>query len=298
MTEPTYRSGFAALVGRPNVGKSTLLNKLLGEKVVITSDKPQTTRNRIQGILSTESSQIVFVDTPGIHVARSRINRLMVESALSAVRDVDVVLFLVEADAEPHREESALLEVLAKATAPVLLVINKIDRVAKETLLSRMAAYGAVHPFREIVPVSALTGDGVEHLARVVAGYLPEGPPYFPDDQLTDVPERFIVAEMVREQVFRLTRDEIPYAVAVTVDAFTERPGQDLVAISATIHVERDSQKGVIIGKGGAMLKKIGSNARRQIETFLNSRVFLELFVKVSAGWSESPGKLREFGYE
>jgi GTP-binding protein Era len=298
LTEPTFRSGFAALVGRPNVGKSTLLNQLLGEKVVITSDKPQTTRNRIQGILTSDSSQTVFVDTPGIHVARSRINRMMVESALSAVRDVDVVLFLVEADAEPNREEKALLEVLAKATAPVLLVINKIDRVAKETLLARIAAYGAAHPFREIVPISALNGDGVELLARVVAGYLPEGPPYFPDDQLTDVPERFIVAEMVREQVFRLTRDEIPYAVAVTIDAFTERPGQDLVAISATIHVERDSQKGVIIGQRGAMLKKIGSNARREIEKFLNSRVFLELFVRVSHGWSESPGKLKEFGYE
>ncbi len=298
MADTPFHSGFAALVGRPNVGKSTLLNQLLGEKVVITSDKPQTTRNRIQGILSTDSSQIIFVDTPGIHVARSRINRLMVESALGAVRDVDVVLFLVEADAEPHREESALLEVLAKATAPVLLVINKIDRVPKETLLARMASYGAAHPFREIIPVSALSGDGVERLARVVSDYLPEGPPYFPDDQLTDVPERFIVAEMVREQVFRLTRDEIPYAVAVTVDSFTERPGQDLVAISATIHVERDSQKGVIIGQRGAMLKKIGSNARREIEKFLNSRVFLELFVKVSHGWSESPGKLREFGYE
>ncbi len=298
MTEPTFRSGFAALVGRPNVGKSTLLNQLLGEKVVITSDKPQTTRNRIQGILTTDSSQTVFVDTPGIHVARSRINRMMVESALSAVRDVDAVLFLVEADAEPSREEKALLEVLAKATAPVLLVINKIDRVAKETLLARIAAYGAAHPFREIVPISALSGDGVELLAQVVAGYLPKGPSYFPDDQLTDVPERFIVAEMVREQVFRLTRDEIPYAVAVTIDAFTERPGQELVAISATIHVERDSQKGVIIGQRGAMLKKIGSNARREIEKFLNSRVFLELFVRVSHGWSESPGKLKEFGYE
>lgn len=297
MPDTPFRSGFAAIVGRPNVGKSTLLNRILGDKIVITSDKPQTTRNRIQGIHNLPGGQIVFIDTPGVHRATSHLNRYMVDTALAAVQGVDAIIFLVEADAAPAGEEKLLLEVLAGGTAPVFLVINKVDRVAKESLLEKIAAYARLYPFREIVPVSALTGDGVEGLVQAVFTALPEGPPYFPDDILTDVPERFVVAEIIREKVFRLTRDEVPYAVAVVVDSFRERP-DGLVAISATINVERDSQKGIIIGRRGEMLKRIGSQARHDIERLLDSRVFLELFVRVQKDWSENPQMLKEFGYQ
>ncbi len=297
MTVKPFRSGFVAIVGRPNVGKSTLLNRILGEKIVITSDKPQTTRNRIQGIHNISGGQIVFIDTPGVHRAKSRLNRYMVETALASIKEVDVVLFLVEADAEPAGQEKVITEILADAGMPVFLVINKTDLVEKERLLERIAAYARLFPFREIVPVSALAGEGVEKLVDLVFAALPEGPAYFPDDILTDLPERFVVAEIIREKVFRLTRDEIPYSVAVTVDSFKER-ADGLVAISASIVVERDSQKGIIIGRRGEMLKKIGSQARHEIEGLLDARVFLELFVKVRKDWSENPRLLKELGYE
>lgn len=297
MAAKPFRSGFVAIVGRPNVGKSTLLNRILGEKIVITSDKPQTTRNRIQGIHNLPGGQIVFIDTPGVHRARSRLNRFMVETALAAIKEVDVVLFLVEADAEPAEQEKIITEILAGTGTPVFLVINKTDLVEKERLLERIAAYVRLFPFREIVPVSALTGDGVERLVDLIFASLPEGPAYFPDDILTDLPERFVVAEIIREKVFRLTRDEIPYSVAVTVDSFKER-ADGLVAISASIIVERDSQKGIVIGRRGEMLKKIGSQARQEIEGLLDARVFLELFVKVRKDWSENPRLLKELGYE
>ncbi len=297
MTTKPFRSGFVAIVGRPNVGKSTLLNRILGEKIVITSDKPQTTRNRIQGIHNMPAGQIVFIDTPGVHRAKSRLNRYMVETALASIKEVDVVLFLVEADAEPAGQEKIITEILADAGMPVFLVINKTDLVEKERLLARIAAYARLFPFREIVPVSALTGESVERLVELVFASLPEGPAYFPDDILTDLPERFVVAEIIREKVFRLTRDEIPYSVAVTVDSFTER-ADGLISISASIVVERDSQKGIIIGRRGEMLKKIGSQARQEIEGLLDARVFLELFVKVRKDWSENPRMLKELGYE
>jgi GTP-binding protein Era len=293
----SFRSGFVAIVGRPNVGKSTLLNRILGEKIVITSDKPQTTRNRIQGIHNFPGGQIIFIDTPGVHRAKSRLNRYMVETALASIKEVDVVLFLVEADAEPAGQEKIITEILAGAGVPVFLVINKTDLVQKERLLERMAAYARLFPFREIVPVSALAGEGVERLVELVFASLPEGPAYFPDDILTDLPERFVVAEIIREKVFRLTHDEIPYSVAVTVDSFKER-ADGLIAISASIVVERDSQKGIIIGRRGEMLKKIGSQARQEIEGLLDTRVFLELFVKVRKDWSENPRLLKELGYE
>jgi GTP-binding protein Era len=287
-----------SIVGRPNVGKSTLLNRILGEKVVITSDKPQTTRNRIKGIHNTPGSQIVFIDTPGIHRAKSLLNRYMVDEALASLREVDVILFLVEADQPVGSQESLVLEVLGGATAPVILVLNKIDLVPKESLLERIADYARLYPFKEIVPVSALSGDGVGSLVMCVEQYLPEGPVYFPDDILTDLPERFLVAEIIREKVFRLTRDEVPYAVAVEVESFKERPDGSLIAISAAINVERDSQKGIVIGKKGAMLKKIGMEARREIEHLLDAKVFLELFVRVRKEWSENPRLLKELGYE
>lgn len=296
MSEKKFRSGFVAIVGRPNVGKSTLLNKILGEKIVITSDKPQTTRNRIQGIHNVPGGQIVFIDTPGIHRAKSQLNKFMVEEALSAVQGVDVILYLVDGAADPAKETGMIREVLAGVSAPVILVLNKIDLFPKSDLLERLLAYGDVFPFKEIIPVSAYSGDGVDQLVQLVHGLLPEGPCYFPDDILTDLPERFIVAEIIREKIFRLTHDEVPYSVAVVVDSFKERP-DGLVSIQATINVERDSQKGIVIGRKGEMLKRVGTQARQEIERLLDTKVFLELFVRVSGEWSENSRMLKEFGY-
>jgi len=297
MPDTPFQSGFVAIIGRPNVGKSTLLNRILGEKIVITSDKPQTTRNRVRGIHNLPGSQIVFIDTPGLHEARSRFNRFMMDEALSSVRGCDLVLLLVDAVTFSEDRDKLLLEVLGGIGVPVILVINKIDLVPKERLLKGIASHAELHPFREIVPVSAATGDGVELLVSLVAGLLPEGHPMFPDDILTDLPERFIVAEMVREKVFRLTRDEIPYSTAVSVESFTERD-DGLISIIAVINVERDSQKGIIIGRKGEMLKKIGTLARGEIEKLLNTRVYLELHVRVSRDWRENIRMLKEFGYE
>jgi len=298
MPAEPFRSGFVSIIGRPNAGKSTLLNSILGEKIVITSDKPQTTRNRIKGIHNIPGAQIVFIDTPGIHRAKSMLNKYMVEEALASIKEVDVILLLVEADAPAGSGDALILELLAGVATPVLLVINKIDLVPKEALLASIERYAQLYPFREIVPVSALSGDGVERVVESVRSYLPEGPVYFPDDILTDLPERFIVAEIIREKVFRLTRDEVPYSVAVEVETFKERPDGGLISIAAVINVERDSQKGIVIGRKGDMLKKIGMQARREIEQLLDSKVFLELFVRVRKDWSENPRLLKELGYE
>jgi len=296
MINKNFKSGFVSIVGRPNVGKSTLLNRIIGEKIVITSDKPQTTRNRIQGIHNIPGSQIIFIDTPGIHVAHSRLNKGMVDVAMSAISGVDVLLLVVEATAAT--DDKLVRDILAKVKSPVVLALNKVDLLSdKRTLLDRMAAWSLLHPFREIIPISAGDGDGVEHLVETIASYLPEGPALFPDDILTDMPEKFIVAEMIREKVFRLTRDEIPYSTAVIVESFTEREN-GVVAISAAISLERATQKGIVIGKRGDLLKKIGTQARYDIERLLGTRVFLELFVKVEENWSERTSKLREFGYE
>lgn len=289
-------SGFVSIIGRPNVGKSTLLNRIIGEKIVITSDKPQTTRNRIQGIHNIPNGQIVFIDTPGIHAGRSRLNKSMVDVARSAISGVDLLLLVV--DATGQADAAFVNDILKKVTTPVVLVLNKVDLISdKNQLLEKISAWSALHPFKEIVPISAGSGDGVEHLVTVITGYLPEGPAMFPDDILTDMPEKFIVAEMIREKVFRMTRDEVPYSTAVVVESFIEREN-GVIAISAAIMLERDTQKGIIIGKRGEMLKKIGSQARQDIERLLDTRVFLELFVKVVENWSERPSKLRELGYE
>jgi GTP-binding protein Era len=298
MTAEPFRSGFVSIIGRPNVGKSTLLNSIMGEKIVITSGKPQTTRNRIKGIHNIPGAQIVFIDTPGIHRAKSLLNKYMVEEALASIQGVDVILFLVEADSPAGSQESFVLELLAEVKTPVILVINKIDLVPKESLLLSIERYARFYPFREIIPVSALSGDGVAQAVALVYSFLPEGPCYFPDEILTDLPERFLVAEMIREKVFRLTRDEVPYSVAVEVESFKERPDGSLISIAAVINVERDSQKGIIIGKKGEMLKKIGMQARREIEQLLDSKVFLELFVRVRKDWSENRQMMKEFGYE
>jgi GTP-binding protein Era len=291
-----FKSGFVSIFGRPNVGKSTLLNRIIGEKIVITSDKPQTTRNRIQGIHNTGNGQIVFIDTPGIHAGRSRLNKSMVDTALSAISGVDLLLLV--ADGSSQADEKLVREILTGVRTPVLLAINKVDLLSdKRILLERMASWSALHPFREIVPLSAASGEGLDLLLESIGGYLPEGPALFPDDILTDMPEKFICAEMIREKVFRLTRDEIPYSTAVEVESFTERPN-GVVAISAAIILERETQKGIVIGKKGELLKKIGSQARSDIERLLGTRVFLELFVKVVENWSERTSKLREYGYE
>lgn len=296
MKNKTYKSGFVSIVGRPNVGKSTLLNRILGEKIVAVSDKPQTTRTVIRGIHSDDACQIVFVDTPGIHAAKSRMNRAMVDAAYGAISGIDLLLLVVDATAP--RDDAFVREVAAKAGAPVFLVLNKVDLVEpKERLLERIAAVSRLHPFAEVVPISAQAGSNVERLVDLIRGRLPEGVAYFPDDILTDQPEKVICAELVREKVFRLTGEEVPYATAVVIDSFTEREN-GLVAISATILVEREGQKGIVIGKKGAMLKKIGQAARHDIERLLGTRVYLELFVKVQERWTERTAVLRELGYE
>lgn len=296
MKNQKFTSGFVSIIGRPNVGKSTLLNCIIGEKIVITSDKPQTTRNRIQGIHNIPGGQIVFIDTPGIHAGRSPLNRNMVDVARSAIKGVDLLLLVVEATTAVEPE--LIADILNKVTLPVILVLNKIDLLSdKNQILKKIADWSALYPFKEIVPVSAGRSDGVEYLVTVISGYLPEGPALFPDDILTDMPEKFIVAEMIREKVFRLTRDEIPYSTAVVVESFVEREN-GVIAISAAIMLERDTQKGIVIGRKGEMLKKIGSQARSDIERLLDTRIFLELFVKVVENWSERPSKLIELGYQ
>jgi GTP-binding protein Era len=291
-----YRSGFVAIVGRSNVGKSTLLNRLIGQKIAITSQKPQTTRNRILGILSRSDGQILFIDTPGVHAARSRLNKMMVEQAREACRDVDLILWLVEAD-RPVDNEPLVTKVLQQSSAKVMLVVNKCDLVGPERLLPLLAAYGRLRDFVAIVPVSALTGDNCAPLVDVILQALPEGPRYYPDDQVTDLPERFIVAELIRERLLAHTRDEVPYGAAVQVEEFREEPERNLVVIGAVIYVEREMHKRMVVGKGGAMLRRIGQEARHAIEGLLGVRVFLELFVRVEPGWSASDRTLRELGY-
>jgi GTP-binding protein Era len=293
----TFHSGFVAIIGRPNVGKSTLLNRIVGQKIAITSHKPQTTRNRILGIQNHENAQILFVDTPGIHKAHSPLNKYMVDQARSACLDVDVILWLVEAD-RPVDKDPMIPKLLEKSKRPVILVINKIDTVSKETLLPLIDTYKEICPFASIIPVSALKGDGVELLVAEIPEKLPQGPQYYPDDQLTDVPERFIVAEMVREQILKHTKDEVPYGVAVMVERFEENPVKNMVGIDAVIHVERDSQKGILVGKGGKMIRKIGQEARKEMERMLGIKVHLELFVRVQKNWTTSGRLMREFGYE
>lgn len=296
--EKTFRSGFVSIVGRPNVGKSTLLNAVLGQKIAITADKPQTTRNRILGIYTREATQILFLDTPGIHRAKGRLNQYMVEQALSTCNDVDVVLFLVEATDRPGGGDDFILDLLAKGNAPVILGINKADLVEKTTLLPLIAAYAERFDFAGIMPLSGLNGEGVEELIDLVQNLLPEGPHYYPEDMVTDQPERFIVAEMIREQLLKQTHEEVPYGVAVLVERFTEKPQKNLVVIEAVIHVEREAHKRIVIGKKGAKLRAIGQAARYDIERLLGTKVFLELFVRVEKNWTQSGRLLKEFGYE
>jgi len=289
-----FHSGFVAVVGRPNVGKSTLVNRLVGEKVAIVSDKPQTTRNRILAVLNRPEGQIVLFDTPGIHKPMHRMNERMVEAAVGSLGQVDLALWLVDVTEDYGPGDRYVRDVLARAGKPVILGLNKIDLVPKPRLLPLIDQYRRLLDFAEIVPVSGLKGDNVERLAERLVAHLPEGERLYPEDFLTDQPERFFVAEMIREQILRHTREEIPYSTAVLIDSFKE--GTPVVRIEASILVERQSQKGILIGRGGAMLKAIGSAARREIEAFLGTKIYLGLFVKVREGWREDPSMLDEMG--
>lgn len=291
----SFKSGFVSIIGRPNAGKSTLLNSVLGEKISIVSPKPQTTRNVVRGIKNLEGCQMVFIDTPGIHKGKGLLNERMVREAVASLKDVDAVVLLVEADRPVSDEDRHIINSLKGLKCPVILGVNKVDRIDKRQILPLIDEYSKMYSFREVIPLSALKGEGVELLVGTLSALMPEGPKYFPEDVLTDVPERFIAAEIVREKVFLFVREEIPYSVAVVVDKFIEKKG--LISITATINVERESQKGIIIGKGGSMLKKIGTSAREEIEKLLGSRVFLELFVRVQKEWTKKPGALKEFGY-
>ncbi len=293
-----FKSGFVSLVGRPNVGKSTLMNRIIGQKIAITSNKPQTTRNRIQTIFHDERGQIVFLDTPGIHKAKNKLGEYMVTVAERTFDEVDVILWLVEATTFIGKGERHIAEQLKKASIPVILVMNKIDTVKKEHLLECIAAYRGLVDFSEIIPVSARTGESVEHLIDVMFGYLPEGPQFYDEDTVTDQPERQIVAELIREKALRLLSDEIPHGIAVAVDQMKLRHNnKNLYDIDATIICERDSHKGIIIGKQGQMLKKIGTQSRVEIEEFLQKRVNLKLWVKVKKDWRDSDFLLKNFGY-
>jgi GTP-binding protein Era len=296
--ESSFKSGFVALIGAPNVGKSTLMNAILDEKISITAPKPQTTRNRIAGILTSADFQMVFVDTPGIHRAREQFNKMMVETALSTINEVDAVCFLISAPESGLEINELIIENLRSIKTPVVLAVNKVDVLRnKEELLPIIERYRRLLDFRAIVPISALLRDGLVELLEELKRLLPQGPRYYPEDYITDQPERFLVAELVREKVFHLIHQEVPYAVAVTVDQFTEQPQSNRIDIEATIHVERDSHKAIIIGKKGQMLKEIGKQAREDIEALLGSHVYLGLFVRVQKNWRKDPRALSEFGY-
>jgi len=292
--EPVFRSGFVSVVGRPNVGKSTLVNRLVGQKVAIVSDKPQTTRNRILAVVNRPGGQIVLFDTPGIHKPMHRMNERMVETAVRSVGQVDLVLWLTDVTEEYGPGDRHVRDVLRQSGRPVILGLNKIDAVPKPKILPIIEQYRHLMDFVEVIPLSARTGENVDLVAERLLAHLPQGERLYPEDFLTDQPERFFVAEMVREQVLRLTREEIPYTTGVLVDSFKE--DGPLVRIQATILVERESQKGILIGRGGAMMKAIGTDARKQIEEFLGTRVYLGLFVKVKERWREDARTLEEMG--
>jgi GTPase len=291
--EKAFKSGFISIIGRPNVGKSTLLNALLGEKIAIISDKPQTTRNRILGIVNKPGAQIVFMDTPGIHKPMHRMNEFMVQTALRTYNEVDIILMLAESNTPPGSGDQFIIETLSRVKTPVFLLINKIDIINKEALLPLIQQYSKLYHFVEIIPISALKND-LDGLLDAILKRLSQGPQYFPDDQLTDQPERFIVAEIIREKIFELTKEEIPYSSAVVIEDMKEDP--DITRIHAVIIVERDSQKGILIGKGGSMLKEIGTLARQDAENLLGTKIFLKLYVKVKKGWREDERILKNFG--
>lgn len=291
-----HKSGFVAIIGRPNVGKSTLLNRIVRQKIAIMSDKAQTTRNKIQGVYTTPDAQIVFIDTPGIHKPKHRLGDFMVETAYSALREVDATLFMVSAEQPRGRGDDFIIERLKNSQAPVYLIINKIDTIHPDKLFGIIEDYRQQMDFKEVVPISATEGNNVEKLLEVIEAEMPEGPQYYPEDQVTDHPEYFIVSELIREKVLQLTREEVPHSVAVVVEDM-KRDEYDKVHIQATIIVERSSQKGILIGKGGLMMKDIGIKARKDIENLLGNKVYLELWVKVQKNWRDKQKYLQDYGY-
>lgn len=297
MNDTPFRSGFVALIGRPNVGKSTLMNQVLGQKVAITSDKPQTTRNRIHGVYTTEEGQIIFIDTPGVHKPHHKLGNYMMQVVRNTLSEVDLILFLSDVTQSMGAGERYILQLLEQVDTPVILVMNKIDQIHPDDLLPRIDAYRHRFTFAEVVPVSALLGNNVSALLSVIFRYLPEGPMYYPAGQTTDHPESFIVAELIREKILHLTREEIPHSVAVVVEEMVRRDG-DVVYVRAVIYTERASQKGILIGKDGRMLKQIGQLARQEIEALFGSKVYLDLWVKVKEDWRNRDLLLKSFGFE
>lgn len=291
-----FKSGFVAIVGRPNVGKSTFMNYVLGQKIAIMSDKAQTTRNKIQGVYTNKDCQIVFLDTPGIHKPKHELGNFMVESAYSALKEVDAVLFMVNAAEKRGPGDDFIIEKLKKIKTPVFLVLNKIDLISPDELLDRVESYQETIPFAGIIPISVLQGNNVQELMTTLTNHLPEGPQYYPSDQITDHPEYFVVSELIREKILHLTKEEIPHSVAVTVDKM-QKDEFDKVHVYANIIVERPTQKGIIIGKSGKLLKEIGVRARKDIEQLLGNKVYLELWVKVEKDWRKKKSHLQDFGY-
>jgi GTP-binding protein Era len=291
-----FKSGFVSIIGRPNVGKSTLLNRIVGQKVAIMSDVPQTTRNKIQGVVTSDDSQIVFIDTPGIHKPQTRLNDFMLKSAYSTFNEVDLVLFMVNAAEKRGAGDNFILEKLKNLRTPKFLVINKIDQVKPEELLKIIMDYTSDNDFNEVIPISAIQGNNVDEMMVTIKKYMPEGPQFYPDDQVTDHPEYFVVSEFIREKILQLTKEEVPHSVAVVVESML-RNEDDKVHVHATIIVDRASQKGIIIGKGGKMLKEIGVRARRDIEAMLGDKIYLELWVKVQKDWRDKQSYLQDYGY-
>ena len=293
----SFKSGFVSIVGRPNVGKSTLLNQAVGTKIAIMSDKPQTTRNKIRAVLSSEKGQIIFIDTPGVQKPRNKLGDFMLKQVLTSLGEVDVLLYVVEANSTIGPQENYLLKTLAEINTPIILAVNKIDLASKAQAENLAAVIATKISIAKTFYISALTGEGIEELRDGILELLPEGPPYYPEGQVTDFPERFIIAEYIREQILHLTREEVPHSVAVVVEELKPRENTDTVYVSAVIYVERDSQKGIIIGKNGKMLKEIGQRARREIERLLGSKIYLELWVKVKEDWRNREAWIRNFGF-
>ncbi|HHW6242768.1 TPA: GTPase Era [Staphylococcus aureus] len=294
MTE--HKSGFVSIIGRPNVGKSTFVNRVIGHKIAIMSDKAQTTRNKIQGVMTRDDAQIIFIDTPGIHKPKHKLGDYMMKVAKNTLSEIDAIMFMVNANEEIGRGDEYIIEMLKNVKTPVFLVLNKIDLVHTDELMPKIEEYQSYMDFTEIVPISALDGLNVDHFIDVLKTYLPEGPKYYPDDQISDHPEQFVVGEIIREKILHLTSEEIPHAIGVNVDRMVKE-SEDRVHIEATIYVERDSQKGIVIGKGGKKLKEVGKRARRDIEMLLGSKVYLELWVKVQRDWRNKVNFIRQIGY-
>ncbi|HAR6063690.1 TPA: GTPase Era [Staphylococcus pseudintermedius] len=291
-----YKSGFVTIIGRPNVGKSTFVNRVIGHKIAIMSDKAQTTRNKIQGVMTQQDAQIAFLDTPGIHKPKHKLGDYMMKVAKNTLSEIDAVMFMVNVNEEIGRGDEYIMEMLKTVKTPVFLVLNKIDLVHPDALMPRIEQYQRYMDFAEIIPISALEGHNVDHFINVLKSYLPEGPQYYPDGQISDHPEQFVVSELIREKILQTTSEEIPHAIGVNVERMTQE-SEDRVHIEAVIYVERDSQKGIVIGKGGKKLKEVGKRARLDIEHLLGSKVYLDLWVKVQKDWRNKSSFIKQMGY-